>query len=126
MVDLRKFRKIIPMLPLTFQFNRNIKLEDWKDMDKDLQPDQLLKDLLQWSMDNLRFNLALHWTELGESFQRICLKDITFRDLMEITKGWNTNRKLSLLEKRAARIRENQATIQTIEEHLNQKEIYEP
>ncbi|MBW0494867.1 hypothetical protein O181_034582 [Austropuccinia psidii MF-1] len=39
---------------------------------------------------------------------------------MEITKAWNPTRKLRLLEERATRIRENQATIQAIEEQLNQ------
>ncbi|MBW0480690.1 hypothetical protein O181_020405 [Austropuccinia psidii MF-1] len=33
-------------------------------------------------MDNKRFNLASHWAELGESSQKICLKEIDFRDLM--------------------------------------------
>ncbi|MBW0466502.1 hypothetical protein O181_006217 [Austropuccinia psidii MF-1] len=39
---------------------------------------------------------------------------------MEFTKGWNPTRKLRLLEERETRIRENKATIQAIEEHLNQ------
>ncbi|MBW0495290.1 hypothetical protein O181_035005 [Austropuccinia psidii MF-1] len=39
---------------------------------------------------------------------------------MEITKGWNPTRKFRLLEERATRIREDQATIQAIEEQLNQ------
>ncbi|MBW0512424.1 hypothetical protein O181_052139 [Austropuccinia psidii MF-1] len=38
---------------------------------------------------------------------------------MVITKGCNRNRKLKLLEERATRIRDNQATIQAIEEQLN-------
>ncbi|MBW0511068.1 hypothetical protein O181_050783 [Austropuccinia psidii MF-1] len=38
---------------------------------------------------NKRFNLASHWAELGESFQKICLKEIDFSDHMVITKGWN-------------------------------------
>ncbi|MBW0521207.1 hypothetical protein O181_060922 [Austropuccinia psidii MF-1] len=61
-----------------------------------------------------------HWEELGESFQKIFLKEIDFRDLMLITKGWNPTRQLRLLEVRANRIRENQATIQAIEEQLTQ------
>ncbi|MBW0560451.1 hypothetical protein O181_100166 [Austropuccinia psidii MF-1] len=39
---------------------------------------------------------------------------------MVITKGWNPTRKFRLLEARAQRIRENQATIQDIEEQLTQ------
>ncbi|MBW0587881.1 hypothetical protein O181_127596 [Austropuccinia psidii MF-1] len=39
---------------------------------------------------------------------------------MIITKGWNPTRKFRLLEARAQRIRENQATIQAIEEQLTQ------
>ncbi|MBW0575502.1 hypothetical protein O181_115217 [Austropuccinia psidii MF-1] len=78
------------------------------------------KDLFQWSMDNKRFNLASHWAELGASCQKICLKEINFKDLMVITKVWNPTRQFRLLEARAQRIRENQATIQAIEEQLTQ------
>ncbi|MBW0546878.1 hypothetical protein O181_086593 [Austropuccinia psidii MF-1] len=107
-------------LPLTFQFKTNLKPEDWKDMDQFLQLQQLLKDLFQWSMDNKRFNLASHWAELGETCQKICPKEIDFNDLMVITKGWNITRQFKLLDVRANRIRENQATIQAIEEQLTQ------
>ncbi|MBW0510756.1 hypothetical protein O181_050471 [Austropuccinia psidii MF-1] len=71
-------------------------------------------------MDKKRFNLAFHRAELGTSCQRICLKEIDFKDLMVITKGWNPTRNLRLLEARANRIRDNQATIQAIEEQLAQ------
>ena len=113
-------REIISTLPFTLQFRRDLKPEDWKDMDQVLQIHQLLKDLFQWSMDNKRFNLATHWAELESSCQKICLKEIDFKDLMVITKGWNPTRQFRLLEARAQRIRENQATIQAIEEQLNQ------
>ncbi|MBW0573042.1 hypothetical protein O181_112757 [Austropuccinia psidii MF-1] len=113
-------REIISTLPFTLQFNRNLKPEDWKDMDQALQLHQLLKDLFQWSMENKRFNLASHWEELGTSWQAICLKEIDFKDFMVITKGWNPTRQFRLLEARAQRIRENQATIQAIEEQLTQ------
>ncbi|MBW0527338.1 hypothetical protein O181_067053 [Austropuccinia psidii MF-1] len=103
-------REIISTLP----FNRNLKPEDWKDTDQVLQLHQLLKDLFQLSMDNKRFNLASHWAELGASFQKICLKEIDFKDLMVITKCWNPTRQFRLLEERAQRIRENQAHIQVI------------
>ncbi|MBW0567175.1 hypothetical protein O181_106890, partial [Austropuccinia psidii MF-1] len=119
-VDGKTLREIIPILPFTFQFNRNLKPEDWKDIDQVIQLHQLLKDFFQWSMDNKRFNLASHWEELGESCQKICLKKIDFRDLMVITKGWNPTRQFRLLEVRANRIRENQATIQAIKEQLTQ------
>ncbi|MBW0470926.1 hypothetical protein O181_010641 [Austropuccinia psidii MF-1] len=91
-VDGKTLREIIPTLPFTFQFNRNLKPENWKGMDQVLQLHQLLKDLSQWSMDNKRFNLAFHWTELGGICQKICLKEIDFRGLMVITKGWNPTR----------------------------------
>ncbi|MBW0535905.1 hypothetical protein O181_075620 [Austropuccinia psidii MF-1] len=39
---------------------------------------------------------------------------------MVITKGWNPTRQFRLLEARENRIRENQATIQAIEEQLTQ------
>ncbi|MBW0485415.1 hypothetical protein O181_025130 [Austropuccinia psidii MF-1] len=71
-------------------------------------------------MDNKKLNLASHWAELGASFQKICLKEIHFRDLMVIKKGWNPARKFGILEGRASRTRENQATIQGKEEQLNQ------
>ncbi|MBW0585600.1 hypothetical protein O181_125315 [Austropuccinia psidii MF-1] len=89
-------------------------------MDQALQLHQLLKDLFQWRMDIKRFNLASHWADLGPSFQKICLKEIDFKDLMVITKGWNPTRQFRLLEARATRRRENQATIQAIEEQLTQ------
>ncbi|MBW0477611.1 hypothetical protein O181_017326 [Austropuccinia psidii MF-1] len=94
--------------------------EDWKDTDQALQLHQLLKDLFQWRLDNKRSNLACHWEELQASCQKICLREITFNGLMEITKGWKLTRKFRLLEEREPRIRENQATIQVIEEELNQ------
>ncbi|MBW0471101.1 hypothetical protein O181_010816 [Austropuccinia psidii MF-1] len=119
-VDGKTLGEIIPTLPFTFQFNRNLKPEDWKVMDQVLQLHQLLKDLFQWSMDSKRFNLESHWAGLGASFKKICLKEIDFTDLMVITKGWNLAGKFRLLEVRANRIRENQATIQAIEEKLNQ------
>ncbi|MBW0464392.1 hypothetical protein O181_004107 [Austropuccinia psidii MF-1] len=81
-VDGKKLRKIIPTLPFTFQFNRNFKLEDWKDIYQVLKLHKLLKDPFQWSMDNERFNLESHWEEPGATFQKICIKD-----LMVITKG---------------------------------------
>ncbi|MBW0485642.1 hypothetical protein O181_025357 [Austropuccinia psidii MF-1] len=52
----------------------------------------------------------------------MCTKEITFRYLMVITKGWNPKRQFKILEERAARIRENQATFQAIEEEKNQTE----
>ncbi|MBW0491677.1 hypothetical protein O181_031392 [Austropuccinia psidii MF-1] len=113
-------REIISTLPFTLQFNSNLEPENWKDMDQVLQLQQLLKDLFQWSMDNKRFNLASHWAELGASCQKICLKEIDFKDLMVITKGWNPTRQFRLLEARAQRIRENKATIQAIEEQNQQ------
>ncbi|MBW0470154.1 hypothetical protein O181_009869 [Austropuccinia psidii MF-1] len=119
-VDGKTLREIIPTLPFTFQFNRNLKPEEWKDMDQAHQLHQLLKDLFKWRMDNKRFNLASHWEELGAIWQKICLKEINFKDLMIITKGWNPTRQFRFLEVRASRIRDNQATIQAIEEQLTQ------
>ncbi|MBW0486193.1 hypothetical protein O181_025908 [Austropuccinia psidii MF-1] len=90
-------------------------------MDQDLQLHQLLKKLFQWSIDNKRFNLESHWEKLGASCQKICLKEIDFRDLIVITKGWNPTKQFRLLEVRANRIRGNRATIQAIEEQLTQR-----
>ncbi|MBW0464598.1 hypothetical protein O181_004313 [Austropuccinia psidii MF-1] len=80
-----------------------------------LQLHQLLKDLFQWSINKKRFNLPSHWEELGAIFQKICLREIRFKNLLVIIKGQNPNRKFRLLEEKATRIRENQATIQAIE-----------
>ncbi|MBW0497267.1 hypothetical protein O181_036982, partial [Austropuccinia psidii MF-1] len=91
-VDGKTLIEIILTLPFTLKFNRNLKTEDWEDMDHILQLHQLLKDLFQWTMDNKRFNLASHWAELGESCQKIFPKEIDFKDLMIITKGWNPTR----------------------------------
>ncbi|MBW0569454.1 hypothetical protein O181_109169 [Austropuccinia psidii MF-1] len=38
---------------------------------------------------------SIHWAELGESCQKICLREIPFKDLMESTKGWNPTRKIN-------------------------------
>ncbi|MBW0515168.1 hypothetical protein O181_054883 [Austropuccinia psidii MF-1] len=107
MVDHRKLRKKITMLPFTFQLNRNFKPDNWKDIGQDLQLHKSLKDLFQWSMDKNKFKLTSHLEELGEGFQKICLKEIPFKDLIIITKGWNPNRKFYSLKERQARIREN-------------------
>ncbi|MBW0555464.1 hypothetical protein O181_095179, partial [Austropuccinia psidii MF-1] len=117
-VNGKTLREIIPTLPFTFEFNRNLKPEDWKDMDQVSQLHQLLKYLFQWSMENKMFNLESHWAELGESCQKICCREIDFKDLKIITKGWNPTRHFRLLEVRENRIRQNQATIQAIEEQL--------
>ncbi|MBW0466753.1 hypothetical protein O181_006468 [Austropuccinia psidii MF-1] len=73
-------------------------------------------------MDNKRFILASCWEELVEGFQKTCLKEIPFKYLIVITKGWNPNMQLKVLEERASRIRENEATIQYIEKQPNQTE----
>ncbi|MBW0467785.1 hypothetical protein O181_007500 [Austropuccinia psidii MF-1] len=114
----KTLREIITNLPFPFQFNRNLKPEDWKYMDQVHQLHQLLKDLFQWRMDNKMFNLTSNWEEIGSSCQKICLKEIPFKDPMVITKGWNPTRQFRLLEERETRIRENQATIQAIEEQM--------
>ncbi|MBW0538773.1 hypothetical protein O181_078488 [Austropuccinia psidii MF-1] len=119
-VDGKTMREITLTLPFTLQFNRTLKTEDWKDMDQVLQLHQLLKDFFQWSMDNKRFNLASQWPELGASCWRKCLKEIDFKDLMVINKGWNPTRKLRILEARENRIMENQATIHAIDKQLTQ------
>ncbi|MBW0580651.1 hypothetical protein O181_120366, partial [Austropuccinia psidii MF-1] len=121
-VDCRKLREIIHTLPFTFQLKKNLKQEEWKDMDPVHQLHQPLKDLLQWRMENRRLNLDSHCEGLGESCQKIFLKDIPFKDLMVITKGWNPNSKVKLLEERESRIRENQSAIQEMEKQVNQKE----
>ncbi|MBW0524503.1 hypothetical protein O181_064218 [Austropuccinia psidii MF-1] len=119
-LDGKTMREIISTLPFKLYFNKNRKPEDWKDMEKVLQLHQLLKDLFQFSMDNKRFNLATHWEEFGASCQKICLKEIDFKDIMVITKGCNPTRQCRILVARATRRRETQATIQAIEEQLTQ------
>ncbi|MBW0479798.1 hypothetical protein O181_019513 [Austropuccinia psidii MF-1] len=63
---------------------------------------------------------SIHWAELGASCHKICLKEIEFKGLMVIAKGWNPTSQFRLLEERETRIRENQATILAIEEQLHQ------
>ncbi|MBW0462238.1 hypothetical protein O181_001953 [Austropuccinia psidii MF-1] len=79
-------------------------------------------EMFQWSMETKRFNLDSHWKKPGGGFQKISLREIYFKELMERPKGWNPKNKLKLLEEREAKIRENKATIQDIEEKSNQKE----
>ncbi|MBW0514589.1 hypothetical protein O181_054304 [Austropuccinia psidii MF-1] len=71
-------------------------------------------------MDNKRLNLESRWAELEASCQRICLKEMDFKDLIIMSKGWNPTRQFILLEVRENRIRENKATIKAIEEKLTQ------
>ncbi|MBW0500486.1 hypothetical protein O181_040201 [Austropuccinia psidii MF-1] len=59
MVDGKTMREIIRTLQFTFQFNINLKHEDWKDMDQVLHLHQLLKDIFQWRMDNKSVRLGL-------------------------------------------------------------------
>ncbi|MBW0496786.1 hypothetical protein O181_036501 [Austropuccinia psidii MF-1] len=120
-VDGKALRERISRLTFTFQFRKNLKPEVWKDMDQFLKLHQLLKYSFQRSM-NERFNLASHWAEHGAAFQKICIEEIPFKDIMVITKGCNPNTKLKLLDERESRIRENQATIQAIEDELNHME----
>ncbi|MBW0479386.1 hypothetical protein O181_019101 [Austropuccinia psidii MF-1] len=54
---------------IDFQFNRNLKQEDWKDMDQVLQLHQLLKDLIQWSMENKRLQRPYGNHQRLESYQ---------------------------------------------------------
>ncbi|MBW0507562.1 hypothetical protein O181_047277 [Austropuccinia psidii MF-1] len=89
-------------------------------MDQVLQSHQLLKYIYQWRMDNKRLNLVFPWEELGASCHKICLKEIPFKDLMVIPKGFNSTSQFRILEARQTRIRKNQATIQAIEEWLKQ------
>ncbi|MBW0564526.1 hypothetical protein O181_104241 [Austropuccinia psidii MF-1] len=73
-------------------------------------------------MENKRYNLASHWAELGASFQKTFLKEMPFIVLMVIAKVWNPNRQFKLLEERETRVRVKQATLQAIEEQMNQTE----
>ncbi|MBW0476984.1 hypothetical protein O181_016699 [Austropuccinia psidii MF-1] len=55
-----------PMLPFTIKFNRDLKPEDWKDMNQVIQLHELLKALFQWSMDNKRFKMRRTWSKIPE------------------------------------------------------------
>ncbi|MBW0545837.1 hypothetical protein O181_085552 [Austropuccinia psidii MF-1] len=73
MVDGRTLREIMPILPLTFQFNSNLKPEDWKDMNQVLQIHQLLKELSQWGMKKKvqpSITLGRTWAKLPEDFSK--------------------------------------------------------
>ncbi|MBW0468161.1 hypothetical protein O181_007876 [Austropuccinia psidii MF-1] len=73
-------------------------------------------------MENKQFNLASCWEELGARFQKICLREISFKDLIKITEIWNLNKQFKLLKESGAKIRKNEATIQDRDEQLIQKE----
>ncbi|MBW0497955.1 hypothetical protein O181_037670 [Austropuccinia psidii MF-1] len=122
MVNGKALREIILTPPFTFQFNRHLKPEDWTNMDQVLMLRQLLKDFSQCKMEKKQLNLSSHWVELRESWQKIFLRDISFKGRMEITKVWNPKKKLKLLEESQGKIRENQATIQAIEELWSNKD----
>ncbi|MBW0460484.1 hypothetical protein O181_000199 [Austropuccinia psidii MF-1] len=122
MVNAKTLREITPLLPFTLKLNRDLKPEDWKDMDQLLKLHKLLKDLFQQIIEHKRFNMDSHWAEKGEGWQKIFLREISFKELMEITKDWNSNRKFKLLEDREAKIRKNESTMQAIEEKWSQKE----
>ncbi|MBW0460731.1 hypothetical protein O181_000446 [Austropuccinia psidii MF-1] len=92
----------------------------WKDIEGNHTHSEIYFPIQKKPQTRGLFKLESHWEELGESFQKICLKEIDSKDLMLISKGWNPTRQFRLLEERAARIRENQATIQAIEEQLTQ------
>ncbi|MBW0544731.1 hypothetical protein O181_084446 [Austropuccinia psidii MF-1] len=110
----KTLREIMPTLSFTFQFNIDHKSEDCTDIYQVPQPHKLLKDLFQWIRQNTRFNVASHWEELEANFHKICFREMCFKDVVEITKGWNPKGKLNLLEERAARIRENKVKIRAI------------
>ncbi|MBW0476767.1 hypothetical protein O181_016482 [Austropuccinia psidii MF-1] len=54
-----------------------------------------------------KITLGRTWRKL----QKICLKEISLKELIITVKGWNPTRKFRLLEERETRIRENKATI---------------
>ncbi|MBW0489117.1 hypothetical protein O181_028832 [Austropuccinia psidii MF-1] len=91
-------------------------------MNQVLKLHKILKDLFQFRMDNKKLNLCSHWEEIGEGSKNISLREIPFTDLMVNTKGWNPNSQFKLLEEMEARISDNKATIQFIEEQFNQKD----
>ncbi|MBW0481972.1 hypothetical protein O181_021687 [Austropuccinia psidii MF-1] len=65
--------KIIPTFPLIFRFNRNLKPEDWMDMDQVLQPHQLLKNCSngEWEKDvEPGFTLGRTWGKLPEGMSQ--------------------------------------------------------
>ncbi|MBW0517344.1 hypothetical protein O181_057059 [Austropuccinia psidii MF-1] len=126
MVNGKTLREIIPTIQFTFQFNTNLKPEDLIYMAKVLQLHQLLKDLFQWRMENKRINLASHWEELGSSFQNICLREVSFKDLIGITKGWNYNRKFKILEERKPKSGKSSHNPGYRGEMEQEREYYEP
>ncbi|MBW0474998.1 hypothetical protein O181_014713 [Austropuccinia psidii MF-1] len=73
-------------------------------------------------MEHKNFNLASHWEELGARCKKICHREMSFKELMEIAKCLNPNRKFKLLEKGEAKIRDNLAKSQNIVEQWSQKE----
>ncbi|MBW0528936.1 hypothetical protein O181_068651 [Austropuccinia psidii MF-1] len=68
------------------------------------------------------FSIASSWAEIGIITQNICLKKMTWLDLMEEIKAFNPNNNFKLSEETENRIKENQEAIQAIEKSLNMGE----
>ncbi|MBW0557659.1 hypothetical protein O181_097374 [Austropuccinia psidii MF-1] len=68
------------------------------------------------------FSMAESWEEVGLTTQKICLKQMTWIDLIKEKKVWNPNKNIKLLERKATRIKENQAAIQAIEKYFHMEE----
>ncbi|MBW0591765.1 hypothetical protein O181_131480 [Austropuccinia psidii MF-1] len=77
----------------------------WQDTEGNHTPFAIRFPIQQEPQTNKSFNLASHWAELEATFQKIFSKEIDFKDLMVITKGWNPTRKFRLLEVRAKRMK---------------------
>ncbi|MBW0464164.1 hypothetical protein O181_003879 [Austropuccinia psidii MF-1] len=54
--------------------------------------------------------------------KKICFKEVSYKELVKITKGWNPNKQFKPLEKREAKMRKNKARIQAIGKQCSQKE----
>ncbi|MBW0550605.1 hypothetical protein O181_090320 [Austropuccinia psidii MF-1] len=119
MVNGKELREIMPMIPFTFQFNIDLKPEDLRDMDTSALQTPQRSSPIEHVKQEVQPGFALGRTLC--KLTEICLKKIYFKDPIEITKGWNSNRKFKLLEDKEAKFRENKATIQSIEEQWSQK-----
>ncbi|MBW0527355.1 hypothetical protein O181_067070 [Austropuccinia psidii MF-1] len=82
-VDGKTLSEIIPTLPFTFQFNRNLKPNDWKDMDKVLQLHQLLKDsfAMEHGQEEVQPSIPL-----GRTWSKLP-KDMSQRDTLQKSYG---------------------------------------
>ncbi|MBW0530190.1 hypothetical protein O181_069905 [Austropuccinia psidii MF-1] len=76
-----------------------------------------------WKIKRKRFSLETQLEDFGTRIQKICLRNMTWVEYMQKMDGWHPNRQQTFLEEREARIKNNQETIQDIEEQWKEPNL---